>query len=147
MAPVFHVVVCHLGFLLSHLFSALALCADPVHLPTVTISYRFPPGEPTHAARPSSVSASTVAQTSVLPLIGMNCFFLIFLPQHVVPTSLMPFVLHNSWFCLPPPSFSFPLSPNICVCIHIFMYLHTHTHLCVYTLNKDLCECTMLGTV
>lgn len=141
MACVFmSVILCHMGFL-SPPASLLLLCARALSTcpqwPSHTAS---PPRRLTHAVRPSSISASTVEQTSVLPLIGMNCSFLFFshstwfffLSCHLYYTTVgsvsLPITLLSS----------FP--QYMCVCIHTYLciYTHTHTHLCVYTLNKDL---------
>lgn len=126
--------------------SALACAAGPCPPAHGDRLYTVSTWKTDHAVRPSSASASTVAQTSVLPRIGMNCSFLFF-PQHVVPTSLMPFVLHNSWFCLLSHHSPFLFPPiYVCVYTHIFMYLrlYTHSFMCIY-FEQRFIECTMPG--
>ena len=126
---------------------------SPPHLCSCSVHWPCPPAHgdrliplptwKTDSHCKTQLSFCLYCGTDLCPAANRNeLFLLIFLSQHVVPTSLMPFVLHNSWFCLPPPSLSFPLSPNICVYVYTHIYVsthtHTHTHLCVYTLNKDL---------
>ena len=129
------VLLCHMGFL-SPPASLLLLCARALSTCPQWLSHTAsPPRRLTHAVRPSSISASTVEQTSVLPLIGMNCSVLFFphstwfllLSCHLYYTTVGSVSLpHHSPFLFPP--------IYVCTYTHIFMYLHTHTLIYVYIL-------------
>lgn len=112
--------------------------ASPIHLPTGTVSRSFPVRRLTHALglTQSPLYFGMVPLSShwkeLFPLVHLS---------YMVHTSIMPFVLNDSWF-----SPSSPHAPSLPPLLYICRHTCVYAPICMY-ITQVFIECTMLGTM